>query len=533
MRSKKLCSILLSALFIMLGLSLNVCLDTNAKQYDIVSVPYFSPYLPYSSVLDSNTGNYVIDWANLPSAINGSNYFTPDLDSNGHSLTFSLSCGGNCYYSDLNSLYLNSSLSFVGLNYNSSTQNCDLGSNPVSPLLSFSSTSTSLSIRARSNYTFPQIPSQCYHNNLKFGESPQPPFSGTSSSLGYLTCGRSNGAVCDGIWDYRNYINNIILPYPYSSNGFYTKSSAIDSSSGIHYDHSFRFSDLFNQNIKRFSSLTIPLYTYDDFWFDGNNFTENRHLEFNGIFKFTGSFSLNPNISTNGAFLRVRLIGGTSSGSTEQFIFNCSNRNIGIETGYQFEYSCSGDLPQQFIWLLPVLQFYGGSTDGNSDYFWETDSDTIFASSVLITDNDTSPGGRLGDNLTGNYIIGDANNEIQTDDNADWTSSLKNLFNFNMINPFAPIFSLFTSQESCAQIPTLSEFLNSEETQVCPFFSSRIRSVVTPVLGLSAMMLVFGFAVRWLGARSGNFFEDSGSIAPPGDFPAGSAGVKHVGWRRK
>lgn len=91
----------------------------------------------------------------------------------------------------------------------------------------------------------------------------------------------------------------------------------------------------------------------------------------------------------------------------------------------------------------------------------------------------------------------------------DFFCDLSNLFNFNFINPFAPIFNLFTDQNSCAQIPTLAGMLHSVETQVCPWFDSTTRNIVTPVLGLSSMMLLFGFAVRWLGSRSGNFIEDS------------------------
>ena len=85
------------------------------------------------------------------------------------------------------------------------------------------------------------------------------------------------------------------------------------------------------------------------------------------------------------------------------------------------------------------------------------------------------------------------------------------LFSFDFINPFAPIFNLFNN-DSCAQIPTLASMLHSNETQVCPWFDSSVRNITTPVLGLSSMMLVFGFVVRWLGSRSGNFIEDSGGV---------------------
>lgn len=68
---------------------------------------------------------------------------------------------------------------------------------------------------------------------------------------------------------------------------------------------------------------------------------------------------------------------------------------------------------------------------------------------------------------------------------------------------------MFSDNNSCASIPTISSMIHSDESQVCPWFDSSIRNIVTPVLGLSSMMLVFGFAVRWLGSSSGNLFEDS------------------------
>lgn len=140
----------------------------------------------------------------------------------------------------------------------------------------------------------------------------------------------------------------------------------------------------------------------------------------------------------------------------------------------------------------------------------------IFDDSFSITDNDTSPGGTWGYDPTGSDVNNAPGSIYQTDithAEENFLSSLIGLFQgINLINPFAPIFGLFTSQNDCAQIPTLSSMLHSEDTEVCPWFDSTTRSIVTPVLGLSSMMLLFGFVVRWLGARSGNFVEDSGGI---------------------
>lgn len=81
----------------------------------------------------------------------------------------------------------------------------------------------------------------------------------------------------------------------------------------------------------------------------------------------------------------------------------------------------------------------------------------------------------------------------------DDVDSAGGIFNFSVINPFVPIFQLFNSGDSCVSIPTLSSWLHTEQTSVCPFFPSSVRSIVTPVLGISSMMLIFGFVMRWLG----------------------------------
>lgn len=72
------------------------------------------------------------------------------------------------------------------------------------------------------------------------------------------------------------------------------------------------------------------------------------------------------------------------------------------------------------------------------------------------------------------------------------------IFNFSVLNPFAPLLHLFNPGNACVSIPVLSSWLHTEQTSVCPFFPSGVRSIVTPVLGISSMMLLFGFVMRWL-----------------------------------
>lgn len=81
------------------------------------------------------------------------------------------------------------------------------------------------------------------------------------------------------------------------------------------------------------------------------------------------------------------------------------------------------------------------------------------------------------------------------------------IFNFNILNPFAGLWELFSPPTTCANIPIISGWLNSPSTSYCSWFPSSIRSVLTPVFGLSSMMLLFGFIVRWLSSSSGKAIE--------------------------
>lgn len=115
--------------------------------------------------------------------------------------------------------------------------------------------------------------------------------------------------------------------------------------------------------------------------------------------------------------------------------------------------------------------------------------------------------------------------DADLDKEPNFFNSLFKLFDFNLINPFSPIFAMFTDNSACVNIPIIAGMIHSNETQVCPWFDSTTRGIVTPVLGIASIMLLFGFAVRWLGARSGNFFEDSTD-----GFESGGI---HVGRRSK
>ena len=79
----------------------------------------------------------------------------------------------------------------------------------------------------------------------------------------------------------------------------------------------------------------------------------------------------------------------------------------------------------------------------------------------------------------------------------DQSNKLGNLFSFTAFNPFSGLFGLFTGG-GCKSIPTIGKMLNKPDATYCPWFPDNVRSVLTPVLGISSMMLIFGFFMRWL-----------------------------------
>lgn len=77
------------------------------------------------------------------------------------------------------------------------------------------------------------------------------------------------------------------------------------------------------------------------------------------------------------------------------------------------------------------------------------------------------------------------------------SKKLGSIFSFTVMNPFSPIFDLFAGG-GCRPIPTIGKMLNKPNATYCPWFPNNIRSILTPVLGISAMMLIFGFVISWL-----------------------------------
>lgn len=180
---------------------------------------------------------------------------------------------------------------------------------------------------------------------------------------------------------------------------------------------------------------------------------------------------------------------------------------------------CSYTAPSDLYYVFPTLTIFGssGPSYNPSSFLTWSGGGVYFSGTYFTTDGDDTWSGQImnatptGDNMENNpsyqQLYGDGTSS--TCSPGDFICDLSNLFNFTFINPFEPMLHLFTNSNECASIPTIAGLIHSEETTVCPWFPSSVRSIATPVLGLSSMMLVFGFAVRWLGSSSGNLFEDS------------------------
>lgn len=84
------------------------------------------------------------------------------------------------------------------------------------------------------------------------------------------------------------------------------------------------------------------------------------------------------------------------------------------------------------------------------------------------------------------------------DDISSSTQEQGSLIGIPSVNPFSALWDLFNPPISCVNIPIIAGLLHSNSTVYCSWFSSSVREVVTPVVGISSMMLLFGLFVRWV-----------------------------------
>lgn len=468
MKGMKLCFGLLLALFTIFGFSLNDCLDVNALRHDVLYLPLSTQTSSFSSTALANDG-LSVSYSSNYNQMNDFDISAPHF---------------------FESSFVSSSNKCVHINGTSRSRSAWYPSNQ------------SGTIRFLSYYdTYSN--SGSYYNALCQQLSPFGSLSGLISSHPEFD---ESSLVNIPLVDRPFYSS--FLPYYYDYDSYYFSDSAVDTQSGVHYSNTLSTAQIYGIPLNKFKRLEIPLGMSND---SVGSITTNRPFRVNGVFDFSGdgsSFEWGPNISSLGWFkLRYNYrfddyaYYGTSSCVT-------NFRSVDFNNFYQLEYSC--DLVfEHDVYENELYLYLDIGTDG--DYVWDSNVDWKFSSTYIVTDNDETPGGSWGVKPTGNHLSnapGSAQGLIGSDD-GDWFSSLTNLFNFSFINPFAPIFGLFLDQNQCASIPIIAGMIHSEESSICPWFNSDVRNIVTPVLGIFSIMLLFGFLVRWLGARSGNLFDDS------------------------
>lgn len=76
-----------------------------------------------------------------------------------------------------------------------------------------------------------------------------------------------------------------------------------------------------------------------------------------------------------------------------------------------------------------------------------------------------------------------------------------NVFTFGFTFPFTNLFNAFTDSQ-CVDIPIIAGMLHANSNHYCSWWSSDVRSVVTPVFSLASIMLLFGFLISWLRSDS-------------------------------
>lgn len=350
----------------------------------------------------------------------------------------------------------------------------------------------------------------------------------------------------DGMWDFNNssasgevsyFLNHFVLPYWYQYLKLTYTDSWQDPETGIIYDSvGLSASDFIGwdntHKITSPNSFSIPIGAITDIKSDDfvNIVTgTNLHFYYELYLTDVASYDLTP---SQNALFQLQYMGRfgndnlNSDGGTVTCNKNISYDGYGVRLQFDCDWTADHDYGDQigFNFLISPGQGYDKIWDVTFNISGSPRPDgqqiggdiSFFTKGLyVVTDYNDSPGGDLNSSSVGSdpgLSPGSAEFDFNNDDSSlepSWFDSLLNLFSFGFFNPFAPIFNLFTDQNTCVDIPILSGMLHSEETRVCPWFDSNTRNIVTPVLGLASIMLVFGFAVRWLGSSSGNLFEDS------------------------
>lgn len=474
MKGLKLCSGLLLASLITFGAFFAGSSDVDALEYQVTKIPLLIPSSSstFPPAVSLDPPSFVVEVS--------SDYFPDDF------------------------IYGMSSLSQYVLSLSGSSEGCDATAFRHFPIVNAGSVSNKLV------YSFPGYnPSDNWTTRVPWTFDP-------CGSSFPPTIRPSSIAPLTGNLQVRHKLQSL-PPYRYSYDGMFVRDSR--HSDGLNYDTKFdliyNLFSTYDNAPDRIYSVQIPLGSPDFV------IPSDTPLSVEGEFVFDFE---DPSVDVLSSSTTLSLgiyIRQSSGGGSYTYSVPCSY-NLSRDdpddpmSVWGLKYSCDsyvGDsnsniyTPSTDI-VIPYLIIDFDYLSSNINRF----HNFIFDSMVTITDNDSTPA----DSAWSSTPITGANpssapGSAYNSSVPNYDSSLTGMFNFSFVNPFQGVFDLFASS-SCVEIPTLASMLHSNETTVCPWFPNQVRSIVTPVLGLSSMMLLFGFTVRWLGARSGNFIEDSGGI---------------------
>lgn len=153
---------------------------------------------------------------------------------------------------------------------------------------------------------------------------------------------------------------------------------------------------------------------------------------------------------------------------------------------------------------------FGYNANLNSSYSFTDNNYSLHFNRIdyIVNDGDSSDYTNLYIDVEGQQNILD--NTYSNGYDGSFFGGLINVFRFNAINPFAGLLALFTDSNGCRTIPTLAGFIGVQNPNTflyCSWFPASVRNVVTPVIGMFATILVFGFFISWL-KGSGSVFTD-------------------------
>ena len=476
MKGVNKCCGLLLVLAITLGLSLSASSGASALQYEVDS------FVIHGSIFPDNHNS-------IMAGVRGPvYYFTEDINSLND-------------YSFRNSSYINAT-------YNTSTGKCEYSSYN-NPGYSYDSAHLNLSYLGSfyAPYSLDYYQSifdnadtyySSYLNSMRCGN--KLPFETSSSSSTFSIPEFVNTAPLT------EQINvNSMLPYHYMFDNLYFNSER--SVDGVHYSSSFDISELLPQVPRNGTQTTDNLIYYTSKIRSvsfGLNFNPSlESISSNSSVYASGSFFLGDSISSSdlsnlSVRFNVSLSGSGYSSYCSLSLSSLSNNTI--------DYICSVPTSQSITTYSYsfTLDIYSPSNNG----LLPIDTSWTFSPIIITLNNDSTFYGSGSFSQSGSFPNTAPGSPDVHSDSGDYFSSIVDMFNFDFINPFAPLFNLFTNASNCASIPIIAGMLGSSNSTYCPWFPSSVRSVLTPVFGIASTMLVFGFLVRWLSSSSGNMFED-------------------------